>query len=247
MSIQLCGLTHVGRVRQGNEDAILLAPKHALAAVCDGMGGHEAGEVASNTAVDAIHAWFAQPVAGDTFALEPTLPAPVRRLAGAVLYADEAIRREAAVPGRQGMGTTVVAAMVDLRKLYVAHAGDSRAYVARRRTLTQVTHDHSVVNDLLRAGIITAAQAVHVKKNAITRALGVTDNLVVDVDAVDLLPGDVVLLCSDGLHGQLPDDDLLRFIGEGEDLPAACNKLVEAANEAGGVDNISAVLLRVDG
>jgi protein phosphatase len=246
MNLQLFGLTDVGRMRSGNEDAILVAPEFLLGVVCDGMGGHEAGEVASKTAIDSIQAWFSQGGdEGDHFQLDPNLPAPARKLASAVLYADQAIRSASTAPGRQGMGTTVVAALVVDDLLYVAHAGDSRAYLARGRAMSQVTQDHSVVGDLLRAGIITEAQAVHVKKNAITRALGVTDNLVVDVDAVEMGPGDTVLLCSDGLHGLIGDQDIGGLLCSGNPLPDTCKTLIDAANAAGGSDNISAVLLRV--
>ena len=247
MKLHIVGLTDVGLVRAGNEDAILVAPDFSLAVVCDGMGGHEAGEVASQTAVESIQAWYAQ--GGDDgghFQLDPSLPAPARRIASAVLYADQSIRAAATVPGRQGMGTTVVAAQLVGHELFVAHAGDSRAYLARGRTMSQVTQDHSVVGDLLRAGIITEAQAQHVKKNAITRALGVTDNLVVDVDALEVAPGDTVLLCSDGLHGLVPDQHIGAVLCGGNSLDHACQVLIDAANAAGGSDNVSAVILRVE-
>ncbi|MBI5494536.1 MAG: serine/threonine-protein phosphatase [Deltaproteobacteria bacterium] len=247
MKVQVFGQTDTGKLRSGNEDSILVAPQFGLGVVCDGMGGHEAGEVASKTAVDSIFAWFNE--GGDDgshFGLDPALPGAARRLASAILYADQAIRTAAQVPGRQGMGTTVVAAMVDGNTLYVGHAGDSRAYMGRGRAMMQVTQDHSVVGDLLRAGIITEAQAVHVKKNAITRALGVTDNLVVDVDAVAVQPGDTFLLCSDGLHGLVPDEAIGAHLCGGQELPDSCRNLIDAANAAGGSDNISTVLLRVE-
>jgi serine/threonine protein phosphatase PrpC len=245
MQIEVFGLTDTGRMRSGNEDSILVAPEFALGVVCDGMGGHEAGEVASKTAVDSIHAWFTG--GGDDgahYQLDQQVPPPGRMLASAVLYADQSIRLASAAPGRQGMGTTVVAALVVDGTLFVAHAGDSRAYLSRGTTMTQVTLDHSVVGDLLRAGIITEAQAVHVKKNAITRALGVTDNLVVDVDAVTMQPGDTVLLCSDGLHGLIGEQEIGRAMCSGAALDATCQGLIDAANAAGGSDNISAVILR---
>lgn len=248
MKLSLYGLTDAGRMRAGNEDCILVAPELGLGAVCDGMGGHEAGEVASKTAVDSIHAWFSQGGDdGSTYALDTSVPSPARRLASSVFYADQSIRKAAkAVPGRTGMGTTVVAALVLEDRLFVAHAGDSRCYLGRGRHLHQVTLDHSVVQDLLRAGVITEAQAVHVKKNAITRALGVTDNLVVDVDGLPLAPGDVVLLCSDGLHGLIKDSEVGNILCSGAPLPDICQTLIDAANAAGGSDNISAVIFRAE-
>jgi len=250
MRLSVYGQTDQGRLRAGNEDSILVAPEFNLAVVADGMGGHEAGEVASKTAVDSIFDWFNN--GGDdgaAFQLDPTLPSPVRRLVSSVLYADQAIRRAAAaVPGRQGMGTTVVAAVVDeqTNSVYFAHAGDSRGYLARGRGLVQVTLDHSVVSDLLRAGVITEAQAQHVKKNAITRALGVTENLVVDVDQVDPRSGDTVLLCSDGLHGLLKDEEIGAVLLANMPLDETCATLIRLANEAGGNDNISTCVLRLE-
>jgi serine/threonine protein phosphatase PrpC len=248
VKLSIYGMTDTGRHRTGNEDCILVAPELSLAAVCDGMGGHEAGEVASRTAVDSIFQWFSQ--GGDDggyYQLDMTAPAMARRLASGLLHADQAIRAAArAVPGRTGMGTTAVVAVVDGGRAFIAHAGDSRCYICRGRSLQQVTEDHSVVQDLLRAGIITPAQSVHVKKNAITRALGVTDNLVVDVDGVELMPGDTLLLCSDGLHGMVSDQDLGKVMGSSRPLNELCRTMVDMANAAGGTDNISAVLMRAE-
>lgn len=249
MKLSVYGMTDPGRARSNNEDSILVVPELALGAVCDGMGGHEAGEVASMTAVDSIYAWYAN--GGDEgahYGLDGGVPEVARQLASAILFADQSIRQAArAVPGRTGMGTTVVAAVCSADgQMFVGHAGDSRAYLARGRSLLQVTQDHSVVSDLLRAGVITEAQAVHVKKNAITRALGVTENLVVDVDHLQVMVGDTLLLCSDGLHGMITDQDTGALMSAGLPLPETCKSLIDAANAAGGSDNISAVLLRAE-
>ncbi|MEW5854695.1 MAG: PP2C family serine/threonine-protein phosphatase [Myxococcota bacterium] len=248
MRLSTFGMTDAGRKRPGNEDAILVVPELALAVVCDGMGGHEAGEVASRTAVEAIYAWFTGGGdEGERYNLDPNIPAPARKLASSVFYADEAIRQAVVeAPEHAGMGTTVVAALIEDGMLFVAHAGDSRCYLGRGRGLIQVTLDHTVVGDLLRAGVITEGQAVHVKKNAITRALGVTEGLIVDVDQVHLGLGDTVLLCSDGLHGLINDASIGSLVCSGTPLEDTCKNLIDAANEAGGSDNISAVLLRLE-
>lgn len=248
MALRCFGLTDVGRAREGNEDSILLLPEHNVGVVCDGMGGHEAGEVASRTAVESIQSFFENGDEVGPFPVDPEVPAPGRRLAAAVIQADAAIRQLALKqPEYTGMGTTAVAALVEGDMLYVAHAGDSRAYLARGRNLHQVTIDHTVVRDLIRAGVITEAQGQNIQRNAITRALGVGEGLVVDVDQVPMQMGDLVLLCSDGLYGSVEHSALSSLVCSSMPLDEMCRLLIGAANASGGSDNISAVIMSVDG
>jgi protein phosphatase len=223
------GATDRGRVRDGNEDAYLLEPSLSLFAVADGMGGHRGGEVASATAVATLRARVREGVA---------LPDAVRAANEAVLA------RAAADPELRGMGTTLTAALGDGSGLTLAHVGDSRAYLWRDGALHQVTADHSLVADLVREGQITAAEAtVHPYRSVVTRALGVEDDLEVDMVPLALAPGDRVLLCSDGLPTMVPDDRIAAVLAAEADPTRAANTLVDLANEAGGEDNVTVVVI----
>lgn len=230
--IELASASDVGRVRSDNQDLDLLAPP--LIAVADGMGGHLGGGTASRMAVEALRA-----VGATT---DPTA------LLGALRDANRAIS-EAAVtdPGLAGMGTTATAALLDGGVLYLVHVGDSRAYLIRDGRITQVTEDHSVVAEMVRRGTLSAdAAETHPARHVITRALGVDAEVQPDALRVDLAPGDVILLCTDGLTGPVDDDQILAIVESAPGLQDAAAALVEHANAAGGPDNVTVVLARVD-
>jgi PPM family protein phosphatase len=231
--IELASASDVGRVRSDNQDLDLMAPP--LIAVADGMGGHLGGGTAARMAVDALRA-----VGATT---DPTA------LLTALREANRAIAQAAAAdPGLAGMGTTATAALLDGGILYLVHVGDSRAYLIRDGRITQVTEDHSVVAEMVRRGTLSADAAErHPARHVITRALGVdADDLDIDALRVDLAPGDVILLCTDGLSGPVEDDEILGIVDTTTGLQDAAAALVERANAAGGPDNVTVVLARVD-
>lgn len=226
-------VSDVGRVRSHNEDSVLASPP--LFAVADGLGGHEAGEVASSIAIETLR--DNAPRRADAAALGRAVRAANR----------EVIRAARDGVGREGMGTTITAVIVEGTRLAVAHVGDSRAYLLHGSGLTRVTQDHSMVADLIRGGQITEAEArVHPHRSVITRALGTDPEMAVDVFEVDASPGDRLLLCSDGLTGMLTDERIAQVLGGYRDPSTAAHALVDAANEAGGQDNISAVVVDID-
>lgn len=221
--------TDVGRLRQSNEDALLLADP--VFAVADGMGGARAGEVASAMAVATLYG-FAGGVDDLVAALED-----VNNRIHTAAQADASLA---------GMGTTTTTALVTRDELVIAHVGDSRAYLLRDGRLRQVTDDHSLVAELIRRGALTPAEAErHPQRSVITRALGAEPG--VEVDVVRLAPqaGDVLLLCSDGLTGMVGDGEIGRIVGGPGPLPERARKLVQAANGAGGEDNVTVVLVRI--
>jgi len=228
------GLTDVGRVRAHNEDAVLLEPP--LFAVADGLGGHEAGEVASGIAVEALAE--AAPAHADAKALGRAVRAANR----AVIKAAREGR------GREGMGTTLTAAIVEGSRIVVAHVGDSRAYLLHGETLERITRDHSMVADMIEQGTLTEeASRTHPHRSVITRALGTDPSMYADTYEVHAEPGDRLLLCSDGLTGMLTDERIAEVLGAYGDPELAARMLVDAANEAGGHDNISVVVVDVTG
>jgi PPM family protein phosphatase len=230
--------TDVGRVRSGNEDSYFCG--RTVFAVADGLGGHQGGEVASAAAVEPLAA-----LDGREFA-EPGEAAEA--LAAAILEGNSAIlERAAGDPGLWGMGTTVTAAaLAGERHLQLAHVGDSRAYLLRDGSLDQLTTDHTVVGELVRRGRLTPEQAaIHPERSILTRAVGLDPRVPVDTpDPVELRDGDQVLLCSDGLTEAVDDDRIAELLSAGADGEAACRSLIDAANAAGGPDNITVVLLR---
>jgi PPM family protein phosphatase len=223
--------TDVGRVREGNEDAFVAADP--LFAVADGMGGHQGGEVASKLAVETL-----QKAADGTADL-----AEVVQEANRVVFA-----KASEDPGLLGMGTTLTAVLVEDRRLRLAHVGDSRMYLLRHGDLELLTKDHTVVQGMVDQGRLTPEEAaIHPQRSIVTRALGVEEDIEVDENEIDVLPGDRVLLCSDGLTGMVEEDGILRILIDHRDPQAAADALVEAANRAGGQDNITAVVLDVIG
>ena len=250
MDVKAYGLTHVGRQRQHNEDAFLVENDARLFLVADGMGGHAAGEIASRIAVDSISEFILHTREDDgtwPHAYDEHFRRSTNRLMAALRMANtrvlEAMRKDARL---RGMGTTVVAALADEETLSVAHVGDSRAYLIRDGQLSRITNDHSWVFEQVQAGMLTEAEAEkHPLRNVITRALGGALQVTPDASEIDAKPGDVVLLCSDGLTGMVPESEILRIVtANGGDLEKACRQLIDAANERGGLDNVTAVLVK---
>jgi PPM family protein phosphatase len=232
------GATDVGRSRQKNEDAILVLD--SIYAVADGVGGQAAGEVASRTALGPL-----RELDGRIF---PDDGSASTALSEAVMDANDLVRELAdKEPTYRGMGTTVTAALLEGRRLHVAHVGDSRAYLLRDGALRQITEDHTLVQHLIDEGHISKEEASkHPQRNIVTRAIGVAEDVEVDALTLDLLPGDQVLLCSDGLTGVIGDDTIADRLAQDRDPDATIAELIDAANEAGGPDNISVLLLRYD-
>lgn len=238
-----------GRVRDSNEDDFLHRPDAGLFAVADGMGGHAAGEVASRLAVDALEDEL---IGGDPGVDD--LPSP-DRMVEAVREANRAILRDAEEnPGRAGMGTTLTALALSGRDRWrIGHVGDSRAYLFRDGELRQLTVDHSWVGLQVARGELTKEEARrHPMSSALERALGTSPEVEVDVEGGDVRPGDLFLLCSDGLNAMLPDPEIESLLRGGGDPPGAAeldetaDRLVEAANRAGGDDNVTVVLVGIE-
>jgi protein phosphatase len=250
MEVSAHGLTHVGRQRQHNEDAFLVESGAKLFLVADGMGGHAAGEIASRIAVDSISEFILHTKEDDgtwPHAYDEHYTRTTNRLMAALRMANqrvlEAMKKDARL---RGMGTTVVACMADDEKMSVAHVGDSRAYLIREGQLSRITNDHSWVFEQVQAGMLTEAEAEkHPLRNVITRALGGALQVTPDASEISAQKGDVFLLCSDGLTGMVPENEILRVVtANASDLQKACQQLIDAANERGGLDNVTAVLVR---
>ena len=243
----------VGRKRKGNEDSLFLNPEHRLYVVADGMGGHAAGEVASRVAVDAINE-FVTLTGGNheitwPFGLDDSISYEGNRLKTAIRQANRRVletTRESAE--YEGMATTVAAVLVDGDEANLAHVGDSRIYLWSGEQISLLTSDHSWVNEQIQSGVISPDQArSHPLRNVVTRALGGRADLVVDVQSRRMAKGDVLLLCSDGLTTMISDEDIARILAEAEgDIARAATALVAEANERGGEDNITVVLLRFE-
>jgi serine/threonine protein phosphatase PrpC len=231
MRIEAGVSTDVGRVREGNEDAFAIEPP--LYAVADGMGGHRGGEVASQLALQTVVERFR--------AGQGTLTDQVQA-ANRAVYERSATDRKVT-----GMGTTLTATIVISDRAHLVHVGDSRAYLLRAGSLRQLTEDHTLVNRMLKAGEISASEAaIHPHRNVILRALGQDPEVAIDEQDVGLLEGDRLLLCSDGLTVMVPEDQLHAILEATAGAPQeAAERLVRAANGAGGIDNITVVVLDV--
>ena len=251
MALVHAGKTDVGRRRDHNEDSFLINAKHGLFTIADGMGGHAAGEVASRIAVDVINEFIE--ISGDDsditwpFEFDDGVSMEENRIFTAIKLANMKIFE--VIQERQeltGMGTTLVTLLVDGEHAFIGHVGDSRAYLVRGGQIRQVTSDHSWVNEQMKLGILTKSQAAnHPFRNVVTRALGGKDPIKADLTSEQLQSGDLLLLCSDGLNSMLPDERIRDItVQHADDLETGCQALIDAANEAGGDDNISVVLVR---
>ncbi len=240
MILRAAARTDIGLRRRGNEDRYALAPELGFYRVADGMGAHTAGQVASHLAVEAA--------VRAVQAMDGATAAPAEKLRMALAASNRAIYLAAKrQPEYAGMGTTVVAILAAGDRTALAHVGDSRAYLVRRGRIRQLTDDHSIVGELLRRQEISAdAAREHPHRHVLTRALGVRESVEPDLAELTPAPGDVFVLCSDGLTNHVEDHELAKLVSEAEDLQEACEDLVDIANGRGGEDNTTVILARVD-
>ena len=252
MRVRFSGATDVGRKRNHNEDAFYLPSDTRLAIVADGMGGHACGEVASGVAVETIVDYFhrtadSQPITWP-YKVDRDLRSDVNRMVTAVKLANLEIYERSQKEARlKGMGTTAVAIYFLDDTVIIGHVGDSRVYRYRDGRLTQLTEDHSLINDYIKMKRVTAEEAESwPHKNVIVRALGMKENVAVDVVTEAPRIGDCYLMCSDGLSGMLTDAQRAHVIRTRSDLDAAVEALIQGANEEGGIDNITVVLARIE-
>ncbi len=249
--LEIHGITDVGRKRSHNEDSIGTDASLGLAIVADGMGGHNAGEVASSMAVDVVMRILRErlpKIEKEAELDEATgLTQESALLRHAIMAANDAIYEAAQIrPECRGMGTTIVAALFYGNRLSAANVGDSRMYRLRKDVLSHITEDHSLVQEQVRRGLLTADDArASTMKNLVTKALGVEPGVEPDIVEDVFQAGDIYLLCSDGLTDVVPDEAIrLTLVEFGRDLKRAAEHLVMLANDAGGPDNISVVLVR---
>ncbi len=258
MQIDASGSTDVGRVRKNNEDAFKIEADLALFVLSDGMGGQAHGEVASAIAVETVAAHCRQSTSDPNLTLcgdrRADLSARSNRLMSAVRLANRRIFESAMENrAREGMGATVVAAWIENgdgretgRRLSLAHVGDSRAYLFRSGALQQLTADHSLVAEHVRRGTMTPQEAERSQlQNVLIRALGAQEQVEVDVDEQLLLPGDILLLCSDGLTHSVTDPEIASILATHEPAKRAVDRLIDVANESGGEDNITVIVARM--
>jgi serine/threonine protein phosphatase PrpC len=238
MLMEAAGLTDVGRVRSANEDAYGLCPEAGLFVVCDGMGGAAAGEVASQTSVMTVTETLCKPEAADD---------PRQALESGITEANRRVfSRGEREPSLHGMGTTLVSLLVREGCVWIAHVGDSRCYRFRAGKLERMTQDHSLVDEQVRLGQMTPAEAeMSPLRNVITRAIGTREMVAPDIEEVVTEQGDLFLLCSDGLTKEVSDSRLAELLQDSSDLQGLCRRLIEDANAAGGSDNITAVAVRI--
>jgi PPM family protein phosphatase len=246
VELKFAAKTDCGLVRSQNEDSIAISPEYGFAVLADGMGGYNAGEVASSIATavtrQVLEEGFAQLHQLRRRQLQQLVAHSIQRANAAIL---QAARDE---PQYNGMGTTLVAAVFRHDKVTFAHVGDSRAYRLRQGKLTQITRDHSFLQEQIDAGLIDPELARYsAHKNLVTRAMGVGLQVEVEIHDYPIEPNDIYLLCSDGLSDMLPAEEISDvLISQQTSLECACDTLVQKANEHGGRDNISAILIRVE-
>jgi serine/threonine protein phosphatase PrpC len=251
LQIEVAGKTDVGCVRVTNEDNFGYDIDRGVFVVCDGMGGHASGEVASKLAVDSLLAYVREhphnaACSADESAIETPLSERALVLEEAIRLANRAIF-EAAREDEQhaGMGSTIVSVLIDQDLFSVAHVGDSRVYLIREHSIRQLTEDHSVVAQYTKLGLISPEEAKtsHIQ-NVITQALGSENAIAPDVDDLVAISDDVLLLTTDGLTGALGDQEIMRTVNSAASLGEACEALIRSAKSAGGRDNITCVLVR---
>jgi len=252
MRLESAGKTHVGMKRNHNEDNYLLLPEENLFCVADGMGGHSSGEIASKIAVTEVSEFFKY-TAKDRditwpFKMDKNRNYDENRLSTAIKVANARIFEASQAEAKyRGMGTTIVSCYFVNGETLVGHVGDSRfhRFVAAEQKLVQLTEDHSLLNDYIKAKKLTPEEIENFPhKNVIVRALGMKDSVVVDVTRLTPEENDVFLLCSDGLSGMVPDPKMEEILAKQPDIDKAAQNLIDAANAAGGNDNVSCILIR---
>ena len=252
LSVQVAGKSDVGCVRTNNEDNFGYDTRYGIFVVCDGMGGQAAGEVASKMGVDAMLEYFRRRNHNGNF------PQPARKFEGvsdrasalgnAILGANQAVFRASHEGEKEhaGMGSTIVSVLVQDNFLAVGHVGDSRIYLVRNGKMQQLTNDHSLVMEQVRRGLMTVAEAEKSEiQNIILRALGSEESVEPDLDDLVALPGDTLLLASDGLTKEVKDPEILKIVNSSWSLERGCEQLVQAAKSNGGDDNITCLLIRL--
>jgi protein phosphatase len=250
MQLDVAACSDKGRVRPINEDSYRISPEQSLFVLSDGLGGAAKGEVASAMAVEAVIASLRENAAAEArgkSAADGEFSDETNSLVRAVKLANRKIYEEGMRdPACRGMGATIVAARLTGSRLSLAHVGDSRAYLFRSDTLQQLTSDHSLVAEQVRRGLLTDQQAAASElQSVLTRALGMEESVEVDADEIELLPCDSLLLCSDGLTRIVPENEITRILSQAPGVRLAAERLVERANEYGGQDNITAVVIRL--
>ena len=243
------GVTDIGRVRQSNQDALAVLNDLNLWIVADGMGGHAGGDVASQLTVESIESYFRQHHSSAEGLREPRT-APTAILRAGIESANQAVRTRAKLQSElAGMGTTVVLLYISKDSPFpatIAHVGDSRAYLLRDGTITPLTRDHTLMEDRIKLGILTREQAMyHPLRHILTKGVGIERTAGPDISTHHLLPGDRVLLCTDGLCKTMNDEQILQTVQstEGKSLEAVCQLMIREANRLGGEDNITVVLV----
>lgn len=244
MDIQMSGITHQGMVRINNEDSISTLDNLGVAILADGMGGHQAGEVASSMAVEMIKQYFSEITGNPNTASDGDNMMESIELANTAVFELSQQRPECA-----GMGTTIVVCRFIDGKVITGHVGDSRLYRFRDSQLEQITQDHSVVQELVSRGFMSPEEANNsMNKNLVTKALGIEEKVAPDLNEQEYHSGDIFLLCSDGLSDVVADPEIETTLTENQqDIGTVAQALVDQANAAGGPDNISVVLVRVSG
>ncbi len=252
LRVVAAGRSDVGLLREHNEDSFALLPAHELFIVADGMGGHRAGEVASQLATSTVTAFFDSTMREDAtwpFHYDPALSVEENRLVTSIKVANRSIYEEGVrAADHRGMGTTFVGLLVarQTNRVFVGHVGDSRCYRVRDGQITLLTQDHSLINEYIRTmPDLPAAQRDELPRNVITRALGMNDVVLVDLLADAAREDDIYVLCSDGLSGMISDEEILDVVTRHEDPEVACRSLIAMANDHGGEDNITAVVIRL--
>jgi serine/threonine protein phosphatase PrpC len=250
LTLDVAGQTDVGCVRTSNEDSFGYDLDHGIFAVCDGMGGHAAGEVASGMAVQSLLQYFRRYSRGEESTPSDRVSGTISRsamaLAEAIQCANHAIWEAAGTNDQQaGMGSTVVSVLVEQDYFSVGHVGDSRVYLIREDAIQQLTEDHSLVAQQRQLGLISLEEAKTSKlQSIITKALGSENTVIPDVDDMIAIPDDVLVLTSDGLTGALSDREIMQTVNSAASLKEACENLIHAAKLAGGMDNITCLLIR---
>jgi len=239
--IRAAGLSHQGLVREQNEDRFVIDQSIGCFLIADGMGGHQAGEVASRIAAEVISKKIAQQT-------KNTRLDPARILQNAIVAAHQTIRKQAQKAiSQQGMGSTVVIAWLQPSgcQLWLGHIGDSRAYLQRGGELFRLTEDHTIYNQARRAGLLGPDPQTHPPRGVLSQALGASDVIAPETTRIELKPDDRLLLCSDGLTDMLSEEHISEFLSASDNIEIACHHLIQAALEQGGKDNVSVSVLQV--